>query len=345
MNVIIKRSFLATHFLWIAFLLQAPFAQAGTSSLIARYTFDNGIVNATDSSGNGNTLYSFGSVALTTDALEGAYAEEFTTNNIGLGYGLLSSTVNNSLTAALEGSFSISLWLKTTQVSGSSTDSGLFNNAGIVSAFNASYTNYTVPMVITGDKLAFVTGNSLTALNAIYGIGIETLYSASSINLNQYVHVVVTRDQPTGAKNIYFNGSLDATGSGTTNLLTDSIQFFLGIQNGNGFNGELDDIQIYSRALSAGEVSELYGNPGTVITNATAPVFVTLSAAPVAGTNATIQLSFQTVSGISQTMQATTNLFTGNWVNLTNIVGDGTVQQFYFSTKNSYAGYFRVISP
>jgi len=82
--------------------------------------------------------------------------------------------------------------------------------------------------------------------------------TSSKLPLNTWVHVVFTYD----GNNIklYQNGIEIATKSETGKinwLPSDSMQ--LGFNaNGKSFNGALDNLKIYGRALSASEVSELY---------------------------------------------------------------------------------------
>lgn len=242
----------------------------GSTPLVARYTFDDGSLAATDVSGNGNDLpgpYSYsGAVAITNDSLEGAYAASINSADY--------YTDNTNLLSTLAGDFSVSLWLKTTQVYGNDTDAGIYNGAGIISTFaynTPTGTNYVVPMELTGHKLAFVTvgGN---------GSEQDTLHSVTSIDTGNYVHVVVTRNHSTGEKDIYINGNLDASDIGTTDPLNGSHFLQIGLKNFQGFNGKLDDIQFYSTVLSAGQVFNIYQHPGsTAYTNSGAGP--TLSAA------------------------------------------------------------------
>lgn len=231
---------------------------SGSHTLIAYYSFDDGNIGGTDVSGNGNTLgYPFsvggGSATITNNALAGAYAVAFDNNNgSGLAYYYNS---NSNLLSTLKGSFSVSLWLKTTQITGSDTDAGLYGNAGIVSTFNQTV----VPMALTGHKLAFVTASASQ----------DTLHSATSINTGQYVHVVVTRDQASGQKKIYINGGLNASDIAETGILHDPRELDIGSGNGTGFKGEMDDIQMYTSVLSSNDVLQLYNHPGTTITNST----------------------------------------------------------------------------
>jgi hypothetical protein len=221
------------------------------------YSFEDGNIFATDYSPNGNNVSSIssfgGGTAYTTNVQTiGSYAAYFS-NNGGSGASWLNPPTN--LLATLARTFSISLRVNTTQTTGTDTDDGLYGNAGLVSAFNGPGDNWVIPMAITGNKLAFATGGSSQS----------TLHSTSDINTGSYVQLVVTRNQSTGEKKIYVNGVLEATGTGSTDSLDNPTEFNIGYNNGVGFDGRMDEIQIYSGVLSDSEVLQLYNNPGTAI--------------------------------------------------------------------------------
>src|SRR5260370_8295362 len=68
--------------------------------------------------------------------------------------------------------------------------------------------------------------------------------------------------QSSGALQLYVDGNLEASGAGTTNSLTPSPYLRFGsIQSGGGFfNGSLDEIKVYNRALGNLEIAVLYDN-------------------------------------------------------------------------------------
>jgi hypothetical protein len=72
------------------------------------------------------------------------------------------------------------------------------------------------------------------------------------------------------------------------------------------------------------------------------PFLLIASRPPASGGN--FLLSFQTLAGQSETIQFRTNLTFGQWLDVTNFIGDGSVQQFSFPTTNSRAKFFRVIT-
>ncbi|MGH7993784.1 MAG: LamG domain-containing protein, partial [Limisphaerales bacterium] len=228
---------------------QPPAFGAGGHTNVAYYSFEDNNLFAHDFSGSGNNIDSYGNYSMspyiTNDAAAGSYAFG------AAGDGWLYPPTN--LLATLAGTFSVSLWVKTSEVHGNDNDS-IYSAAGMVSALNGGQ-NAVVPMGLTGSKLAFYTG----------GVSQDTLYSTASINTGQYVHVVVTRSQQTGEKKIYVNGVLDTSDFGSLDSLSDPSQLDIGYNNGQAFTGELDDIQFYSGILSSNEVLQLYNNPGTTI--------------------------------------------------------------------------------
>jgi hypothetical protein len=232
----------------------------GGHTLAAHYSFENDEIFAFDYSGNGNnveTLSSFGGGTrfTTNNPALGNFSAHFNNNN-GAGAGWLNGP--EALLETLAGSFTVSLWVQTTQTSGTDTDSGLFGNAGLVAAFTGPGGDWVVPMALTGNKLAFVTGGSPQ----------HTLRSTVAItNASDFVHLVVTRNQFTGEKKIYVNGVLNATGSGATGLLDSPTSFDIGYNNGTGLQGAMDEIQFYSGVLSGSSVLYLYNNPGTTVPN------------------------------------------------------------------------------
>jgi hypothetical protein len=231
----------------------------GGHGLKAHYSFENGDIFAQDMSGNNNHVQSLfssggGTRYTTNNPALGNYSAFFD-NNGGAGGGWLPGPAN--LLTTLAGSFTVSLWVQTTQTSGTDTDSGLFGNAGLVAAFSGG-SDWVVPMALIGDKLAFATGGNPNHI----------LRSTVAItNASEFVHLVVTRNQFTGEKKIYVNGVLNATGTGTTDLLDSPTDLNIGYSNGTGLQGAMDEIQFYSGVLSAEKVLFLYNNPGSSVPN------------------------------------------------------------------------------
>jgi hypothetical protein len=255
---------------------------SGTShTLVAHYPWNflagNGSASGADTSGNGYNLNFEGSygdqggVNSVTDAAAGPRAIEFHDGDQNsAGYvGWL--TTPPAVLSALAGSFSVSCWIKTTQNNFGWDQAPAYYGAGIISADNDGLANDVVPLALTGNTIGFNTGGDDEDV---------TLNSVAYVNDGNYHHVVVTRNQATGQKIIYIDGAFDSFGSGTTNLLNDPQMVTIGALSGagysdpsytyyyNGFDGEVDDLQIYSGVLSAAEVAQLHNDPGLTVDQA-----------------------------------------------------------------------------
>ena len=251
----------------VAYLFQNPGATMGNASasgLVASYDFDDGDPVAADVSGHGNNLVlggSFGSgkgPAISPDSVSGSGSVSFD------GGSFLAAPP--TLLPVVAGTFSISLWVKTGQNMGQ-PNNGFFlgGGAGIIAADVPGVAEDLVPVCLTGGVIGFNTGGSED----------DTLYSATSVNENSWHHVVVTRDQSTGMKQIFIDGSPDVAAAATTDLLTQPQLLVLGCvtdssnpdpaspeQNGvSGYVGLLDDLQVYDRVLLPSEVAYLFLNP------------------------------------------------------------------------------------
>src|SRR5579863_3608860 len=148
--------------------------------------------------------------------------------------------------------FTVSLWLKTTSSCPEGSTASVGN--GIVSS-NATG-NGMIPMALLGTKLAFDTDNTKTGKT-------DTLVSTSAVNTGQWVHALVTRAQATGAKQLFINGSLQASQTSTTAALSANPNITLGgnTVQGHYYTGLLDEVRFYSRVLTSTEIKELSDGP------------------------------------------------------------------------------------
>ena len=258
------------------FTVGTPDTSGGSHTLVAHYPFNatNGSVlaAAVDTSGHGYHMTfggSFGSQGgtnMSADPAAGIGAMQFHDgDNNSAGYLGWTNPPPSALLSALARDFSISCWIKTTQ-NIAWDQAPAYNGAGIVSADNSGLANDVIPIALTGSKIGFNTGGDSEDV---------TLHSAATVNDGIYHHLVVTRNRITGQKIIYIDGIFDSFSSGTTNLLSDPQKLTIGaLANAsdpnpnnfnyyNGYDGKLDDLQIYSGALSSNEVAQLFANPGT----------------------------------------------------------------------------------
>ena len=90
----------------------------------------------------------------------------------------------------------------------------------------------------------------------------EVLESVSTVARNTWTFVTTVRKGST--KYIYINGKLDTTGTTAGILAGQSAKVYIGAVDSPSeglhhfFNGEIDDVRIYDKALSAEEIQELY---------------------------------------------------------------------------------------
>lgn len=178
--------------------------------------------------------------------------------------------VNNfvQITNPVNSDFSIAFWVKTTQTGGTGQwwqGDGLVDGdaPGVANDFGTA---------LSGGKFGFGVGNPDT-----------TIISTEAINDGAWHLCVASRVQSTGVISVYVDGNLEATGTGNTNLLNASASLVFGqIESGGGFfNGCLDEIEIFNRALGNNEVNALYNKgafpqtmPAILLPPASETVFV-----------------------------------------------------------------------
>jgi hypothetical protein len=104
-------------------------------------------------------------------------------------------------------------------------------------------------------------GNEL----ALYCINFGFLTGSANINDNQWHHIVGVYD---GSKMyLYVDGKLDAYKSASGSLNVSAANVYIGGSPSQSFNGLIDDVRIYNRALSADEIRTLYFGPATDLVN------------------------------------------------------------------------------
>jgi hypothetical protein len=187
---------------------------------------------AVDASGNGNNGTVVGATWSTNGKINGCLSFNGVNN-----YVQVYSDVAND--------FSIAFWAKTTATGGAGTwrqGDGLVDGS-----VGAGADDFGTALV--ENQLAFGTGNPDT-----------TVFSTTPVNDGLWHYCVATRVQSTGAMQLYVDGRLQTSGTGTTNSLAAPAYLRFGsIQSGGGFfNGSLDEIKIYDRALGNLEIAALY---------------------------------------------------------------------------------------
>ena len=312
------------------------------SGLVAHYDFDENTVVAPDVSGSGNNIVHAGNFGgsgpvISLDTIAGAGSVSFDGGSY--------LTASSNLLATIAKDFSISVWVKTSQSVGSPGDMAYWGAVIVSADIPTGGAGDAVPIALTGGQVAFNTGD---------GYYDETLNSIGTVNDNTWHHLVVTRNQATGEKQIYIDGALDNSSTGTMELLNGPQLLTLGAKsdannpdpaspdsNGSqGYAGLVDDLQIYSRVLSPNEVAYLHTHPGSTAESPVGPPQATL-VNPLLTAGA-FQFGFVTLAGHTHTIQARTNVASGSWLDLSNFSGDGTLKQFTFPATSPPTRFFRV---
>ncbi len=148
---------------------------------------------------------------------------------------------NNSKIANLNSSsFTMAGWIRTTDIT--KEWQGIFGTDNSLSFF---------AIYLQSDVYAY------TYMDGQVG-NIRTLHSgANSIKNNTWYHIAATRDYQTGVTNLYLDGKLVDTFTALGNAGDPQNGLYLSVDGANSFKGQLDDMRIYNRALSADEVRRL----------------------------------------------------------------------------------------
>ena len=160
------------------------------------------------------------------------------------------SYVDLPLTSIFGGknTFTVSLWFKTT----TTTRSRIFTDY--------AQTSRNCDIIFDSDGTIEVTTDYNQSSNLIYN-------STTKYNDDNWHHISVSLNQATSQRTIYIDGSLVNTGTLSSNNWSGSGQkvslgVFYSSSSGYSqyFDGEIDQLRIFNKALSSSEVSKLYGN-------------------------------------------------------------------------------------
>jgi len=194
---------------------------------VAFYALEN---NASDSSGNGNNGTLFNSPT-------------FVAGHLGQAVNLNGTNNYVQIPRSIQDSFTIAFWVKTTQTGGAGTH--WWSGRGLVDGEVANVAN-DFGVALVGAQAAFGVGNADT-----------TIKSTSNINDGAWHHIAVTRNSTTGAMVLYFGGVQQASATGPTGTKNSPPNLRLGSlqTNLNFFAGQIDEVKLYTVALTAGQVA------------------------------------------------------------------------------------------
>lgn len=204
------------------------------TGLVASYPF-NGNVN--DESGNGNNGIDYNGLALTTDR----YGE----SNHSYSFDGMDDYVYVPHSASLNfsGEITVSAWINPARVDleqqSITSKGGGWNRAGWL-------------LTLNNNKVRWHLGNGAT----------EGMFDTEKpIEPNKWTHVVALWKD--GTMNVYINGAKDNySASWASGLVANAYDLYIGKTDNVPFqfNGMIDDVQIYSKALTDTEILELYAN-------------------------------------------------------------------------------------
>lgn len=212
-------------------------------------TLNNGLIAYWKLDGNSTDVFGLGNGTDTGITYSGANGKI----NNGAGFnGSTSKVVLPQLASFKPTQMTVSAWVKTTDASNYTSIFQSYNQNGYIAGFEFRKN--------TANKLEFVVGNN-TAIspNTGYQIGVST----ASINTGAFVHVVGTYD---GANiRTYVNGVADGVMAYSAGLAYQSdTRTRIGVNNYTGstevyfWNGAIDEVGFWNRALTLSEIQELY---------------------------------------------------------------------------------------
>jgi hypothetical protein len=233
--LILAMSFALTTQIIIA---QVP-SYVPSSGLVGYWPFTG---NANDISGNANSGTNNGAT-LTTDRFGNA--------NSAYNFNGTSSFINvlNSSSLQFNGALTISSWINTNTIPPNATNSAAYIlSKGADGGTPNSWVSYIDAL---GSALCIF--NSSGALNSCSGLG-------NPISINNWINIIYTFDGVNA--NTYINGILSSTTSSNNTIFSNIYDLKFGRRHTSGlpyfFNGKIDDIGIWNRALTPSEITSLY---------------------------------------------------------------------------------------
>ena len=220
-------------------------APTGTDTSLKGYWSFNGKdmsgTSAYDRSGAGNTGTLTSGPVITEGKLGQALSFDGSDDNVALG----ATGVN------ITGDISITAWINPRSYGGGLRGS-ILNNGGFSPTtgyrFNVDNTN-----VSNGIGFGI---NTTGTINVDYFVS-----AASSVSLNTWQMVAVTFSDSGDSVNFYVNGVNKGTRTLSTSISSSAVAASIGSRNGMNdrvFDGSLDEVRLYNRALTEAEIKSLY---------------------------------------------------------------------------------------
>ncbi|HYT58842.1 MAG TPA: tandem-95 repeat protein [Haliangiales bacterium] len=232
------------------------------SGLVAMYSFDEGTgTTVTDLSGTANT----GTISGATWTTSGKYGKALQFNGTS---SLV--TINDAASLDLTTAMTLEAWVNPSVVSSAWRD-----------------------VIYKGNDIYLLMGTTPNGgVPSLGGTFANSLFSPSSLALNTWTHLAGTYD---GAMmRLYINGVQVASQAQTGNILTSTDPLQIGGDSlyGQYFQGMIDEVRVYNRALSQSEIQSDMNTPiGSVVSN-TPPTISSLTNRTISEDTSTGTISF-----------------------------------------------------
>ncbi len=306
---------------------------AGGNGLVAAYSFDEGTgTTVSDRSGNNITGTIVGATWVTTGKYGKALSFNGSSSYVDLG---------NPTALQLTGSMTLEAWINA--AANPADDGQIIAKSNDAAGWQFKTTPDTGPQT-------FGIGVSASATSR------TQRYSAGPRSLNTWYHVAGVYDATAGTLNIYVNGTLSngsLVGTIPASQFNQSVNVNIGRRTGGFyFNGLIDEIRIYNRALSPAEIQNDMNTPlGTgAPPNDTTPPTVSITApangATVSGATSVTASASDNVAVASVQFKldnnnlgnpVTTAPYTISWDTTTTTAGPHTLTAVATDTSNNSA--------
>ena len=219
-------------------------------SLWGYYKFNG---NFADSSGNSHNMTPYNNIAFSNDAFGNPNsALNFTGLNASntVTYAVIDSGVNFP-----NGPFSVSFMVMTRALTGRIFEKADFNT-GLGASITYGYDNVNG---VGTDSVSFST-SATTDVCSVPSVASNTYQATQNQIPSIYAWNYITLNFDGANLTVYVNGQLQASKAGGPNTLCSDAPFYVGmwwLQDIRPFNGKMDELRIYTRALSIGEIQYL----------------------------------------------------------------------------------------
>lgn len=245
-------------------------------SLVAWYKFDetSGTTAANEVSGSTAGTITGGVTVNQTGISGGAYLFNDSNGYVDMGNANFFSSITTS------GQLTLSAWVKTGVTTG--------NRNTILFAGDDTKTQTYIDLGYsgtgTGTPSPSTPGRAYTRVrpnNISAGTGVDGIFTPA-VNNNAWDHLVMTMNVSTSLVSIYMNGTLQSTMTLTSpnNVFPTFNNFEVGRLGRSSptdyFGGLIDDVQVYSSALTGTQVNWLFNNPGQALAAVPEPEEVSL---------------------------------------------------------------------